>query len=208
MNSFLAHAAGEDDSLIALASEIDDFCAYTPGHSRRVAAIAGALANAFNLASQDRGFLDQAALVRDVGEKHMARNYIPAARVLTENERFDLERHPVIGEQETAKLGLSRGVQLIVRWHHEWWAGSGYPDRIEGEQIPLTARILRVADTYAALLSPRPYRNAMPVEDARRFIAEWAGIEFDPEIARALLYSPLNELAAVEPKHEDQPVGA
>lgn len=120
----------------------------------------------------------------------MARGYISAARALTVNERFDLERHPVIGEQEAARLGLPRGVQLIVRWHHEWWNGGGYPDRIEGEQIPLAARILRAADTYAALVSPRPYREALSEAEARRFVAEWAGIEIDPDVARALLYLP------------------
>ena len=196
MNSLLAHSPGEDDRLVGLASEIDTFCAYTPGHARRVASIAAQLAGEFNLASQDRSFLDQAALIRDIGERQMARGYITAARILTENERFDLERHPVIGEQEAAKLDIPRGVQLIVRWHHEWWNGSGYPDRIEGEQIPLTARILRVADTYAALISPRPYRNVMTVDEARQFMAEWAGIEFDPDVARALLHLNLAEHAS------------
>ena len=81
----------------------------------------------------------------------MNRDYIRANRILTDEERIDLQRHPVIGEQEVAKRGLSRAVQLLVRWHHEWWNGMGYPDALEREQIPLAARILRVADTYCAL---------------------------------------------------------
>jgi HD-GYP domain-containing protein (c-di-GMP phosphodiesterase class II) len=211
VNSILARASGTDDKLVDLASEIDTFCAYTPGHGRRVAALAGDLARAFNLASQDLFFLDQAALVRDIGERQMGREYITAARILTANERFDLQRHPVIGEQEAAKVGLPRGVQLIVRWHHEWWNGSGYPDRIEGEQIPLTARILRIADTFAALLSPRPYRPAMSEDEARSFLTEWAGIEFDPDVARALLYLPRDrqdEAVQTQPEPAEQPLAA
>jgi len=93
----------------------------------------------------------------------------------------------VIGEQETARRGMSRGVQLLVRWHHEWWNGSGYPDALEGEQIPLAARILRVADSYAALTDDRPRRHAMQDEEAKHYMAEWAGLEFDPRVVKAFL---------------------
>jgi HD-GYP domain-containing protein (c-di-GMP phosphodiesterase class II) len=117
----------------------------------------------------------------------MNREYIRAPRVLAPNERIDLERHPVIGEQETAKLGLPRGVQLIVRWHHEWWNGNGYPDGLEAGQIPLAARILRVADAYASFTAARPFRAAWPDDTARKYIVEWAAIEFDPAVVRALL---------------------
>ncbi|MDQ3042737.1 MAG: HD domain-containing protein, partial [Acidobacteriota bacterium] len=91
----------------------------------------------FNLASHDRYSLRQAALVHDVGEMIMNRDYIKAGRKLREDERVDMQRHPIIGEQEAAKRGLSRAVQLLVRWHHEWWNGAGYPDALEREQIPL-----------------------------------------------------------------------
>ena len=84
-------------------------------------------------------------------------------------------------------MELSRAVQLIVRWHHEWWCGAGYPDALTGEEIPLAARILRVADTYAALVTPRPYRPAMSQEEARKYMVEWAGIEFDPAVVKAFL---------------------
>ena len=180
---------------------MDAFECYDEPHGRRVAAIAEALGRSFNLASQDLFFLDQAALIHDIGEMSMGRHYITLARQLTPNERIDLERHPVIGEQEAAKLDLPRAVQLIIRWHHEWWNGGGYPDRIEGEQIPLTARILRAADSYASLTASRPQRRAKSDEDARRHIAEWAGIEIDPEIARALLNIPV-------PTIETEPVAA
>jgi HD-GYP domain-containing protein (c-di-GMP phosphodiesterase class II) len=106
---------------------------------------------------------------------------------LTEEERVDMQRHTVIGEQEAAKNGLGRAVQLLVRWHHEWWNGTGYPDALEREQIPLAARILRVADTYSALTDARPFNTAISEADARRYLTEWAGIEFDPLIVKAFL---------------------
>ena len=156
----------------------------------QVAKIVDSLGLAFNFERHDRFYLQQAALVRNVGEMQMGRDYIHSGRVLTTDERIDLQRHPVIGEQAAAKAGLSRGVQLIVRWHHEWWNGSGYPDGLEGEHIPLAARILRVADTYSALTSERPFRAALTKENARKYLAEWAAIEFDPAVVKAFLALP------------------
>jgi HD-GYP domain-containing protein (c-di-GMP phosphodiesterase class II) len=98
-----------------------------------------------------------------------------------------MHRHPVIGEQEAARRGLSRGVQLLVRWHHEWWDGGGYPDALRGEQIPFAARVLRVADSYAALTDNRPRGNATSATDARQHLIDWAGIEFDPLAVKAFL---------------------
>jgi len=74
-----------------------------------------------------------------------------------------------------------------VRWHHEWWNGAGYPDALEREQIPLGARILRVADTYSAMTDARPYKTAISAAEAKRYLTEWAGIEFDPKIVKAFL---------------------
>jgi len=189
-----------DEKLLAISAEIDEFECYDIPAGRRVASIAGALGRSFNLASQDLFFLNQAALLHDIGEMAMGRHYITLARELTANERIDLERHPVIGEQETAKQGLPRAVQLIVRWHHEWWNGSGYPDRIEGEQIPLAARILRAADTYTAITATRPFRRSNSDEEARQHITEWAGIEIDPEVARALLNIRIPEVETLTPQ--------
>jgi len=187
VQSILAEQTETDEKLLQISSRMDAFERYDHAHGRRIAAIADALAVAFNLASRDRYFLQQAALLHDIGEMAMGRDYIESKRVLTANERIDLQRHPVIGEQETSKLGLPRGVQLIVRWHHEWWNGSGYPDCLEAEQIPLAARILRIADTYGAITAARPMRAASPAEDAKKHLIEWAGIEFDPAVVKVFL---------------------
>jgi HD-GYP domain-containing protein (c-di-GMP phosphodiesterase class II) len=191
MESILASEAQSekfsDEPLAQLAAAMDEFEGYAHPHGRRIAVIADAIAEKFNFASHDRQALRQAALVHDIGEVVMNRDYIRASRLLREEERIDMQRHTVIGEQEAAKRGLGRAVQLLVRWHHEWWNGTGYPDALEREQIPLAARILRVADTYAALTDSRPYSVAISASEAKRYLVEWSGIEFDPKVVRAFL---------------------
>ena len=183
------HAAESrfDEKLLEISSEMDEFEGYGHPHGLRIATIADAIGKEFNLAAHDRFFMQQAALVHDLGEVVMSREYIKESRVLTPDEFLDMQRHPVIGEQETARRGMSRGVQLLVRWHHEWWNGDGYPDALEGEQIPLAARILRVADSYAALTDNRPRRQAMQDDEAKQYMTEWAGLEFDPKVVKAFL---------------------
>ena len=176
-----------DEPLAPLSAAMDEFEGYAHAHGRRIAVIADAIAEKFNFASHDRHALRQAAFVHDIGEMVMNREYIRASRLLREEERIDMQRHTVIGEQEAAKRGLGRAVQLLVRWHHEWWNGTGYPDALEREQIPLAARILRVADTYAALTDSRPYSVAISASEAKRYLVEWSGIEFDPKVVRAFL---------------------
>jgi HD-GYP domain-containing protein (c-di-GMP phosphodiesterase class II) len=117
----------------------------------------------------------------------MERDYIQSAGSLSEEERLDLSRHPVIGEREASRVGADRAAQLLVRWHHEWWNGTGYPDALRREEIPLAARILRVADSYAALTDTRPFRSALTEEQARRKLIERAGLEFDPAVVKVFL---------------------
>lgn len=177
------------------AVEADEFEGYPNPHAARIAVIADQLARSFNLGGRDRFSLRVAALAHDLGEVAMARAYMQQPGRLTEDERIDLARHPLIGEREAAKAGADRGAQLLVRWHHESWNGSGYPDGLRFEQIPLGARILRVADAYAALTDARPFRPAYPESKAREHLLEWTGLDFDPGVVRALLsLEPIKEL--------------
>ena len=187
MRNFSAKEAEFDERILKIARATDAFEAYRNAHASRIAHLSDALAQQFNLASHDRYSLRQAALAHDIGEVLMNREYIKSNRLLRSDERIDMQRHTVIGEQETAKKGLSRAVQLLVRWHHEWWNGAGYPDALERGQIPLAARILRVSDTFCAMTGERPYRAAMSETEAKRYLTEWAGIEFDPKIVKAFL---------------------
>lgn len=172
----------------------DKFERYKNPHAQRIAVIADEIAKDFHLARHDRGSLYAAALLHDLGEVAMERDYIQASNALSQEERLDLFRHPVIGEREASRVGADRAAQLLVRWHHEWWNGAGYPDALRREEIPLAARILRVADAFASLTDARPFRQAFTREQARRELMDRAGIEFDPGVVSVLL--------ALEGRHE------
>ncbi len=178
------------EAYLQLASAADRFECYENPHAVRITAIADRLAQEFNLAPHDRKSLRTAGHMHDLGEVAMEREYIRREGSLTEEERLDLARHPVIGEQEAARASADRAVQLLVRWHHEWWNGGGYPDALRQNEIPLAARILRVADSYAALTDARPYRPALSEAEARQEIIERAGIEFDPGVVSVFLSLP------------------
>ena len=194
------------EAFAELAKTGDRFERYDHPHAQRVAIIADEIAMMFHLARHDRGSLHAAALLHDLGEVAMERDYIQASRPLTLEERTDLSRHPVIGEREASRSGADRAAQLLVRWHHEWWNGAGYPDALRREEIPLAARILRVADTYAALTDARPYRAAWSEAEARREIEDRAGIEFDPAVVRMFLsMDPLPEMASYARRAGEEP---
>ena len=198
MNS-LTGTTGKDDFenklFRRLGRKTDEFEAFPHAHAERICTLADEIAKLFSLAAKDRQSLRVASLLHDLGEATMERDYIKRPGSLSDEERLDLGRHPIIGEQEAAKNGADRATQLIIRWHHEWWNGGGYPDVLSREEIPLAARILRVADSYAAITDARPFRPAMSQEKARQHMAGWAGIEFDPRIVKALLsLGPLPEL--------------
>jgi HD-GYP domain-containing protein (c-di-GMP phosphodiesterase class II) len=176
-----------EETFVKLTASTDEAEGYSSPHATRVAAVSDELAKALRLGTEDRLCLKLAALSHDLGIMAMKRGYIKRSGPLSSEERIDLERHPVIGEQEAARFGADRGTQLIIRWHHEWWNGTGYPDGLKGEEIPLTARILRIAESYAALTSARPYRGAFTDEQVRRHFMDWAGLQYDPTIVRVFL---------------------
>jgi HD-GYP domain-containing protein (c-di-GMP phosphodiesterase class II) len=189
-----------------LSSRADEFEGYINPHATRIAAIADQLARAFHLGTRDRFSLRVAALGHDLGEVAMQREYIHRDGTLSDDERIDLARHPLLSEREAAASGADRGAQLLVRWHHEWWNGSGYPDGLRFEQIPLGARILRVADAYASLTDARPFRRAYSEKQAREHLLEWIGLEFDPRVVRELLaLEPFQELKGYAQEVEPPP---
>jgi HD-GYP domain-containing protein (c-di-GMP phosphodiesterase class II) len=190
----------------SLSLRTDEFEGYPNAHATRIAAIADQLAKVFSLGARDRFSLRVAALAHDLGETVMDRDYIRRRGPLSEDERVDLARHPILSEREAGVAGADRGAQLLVRWHHEWWNGSGYPDGLRFEQIPLGARILRVADAYASLTDARPFREPFSEQQAREHILEWTGLEFDPRVVRALLaIEPFKELKGYAREAEAAP---
>jgi HD-GYP domain-containing protein (c-di-GMP phosphodiesterase class II) len=198
------------EAFIQLAKTTDKFERYENPHAQRIAVIADEIAQQFHLARHDRGSLYAAALLHDLGEVAMERDYIQATGPLSKDERLDLSRHSVIGEREASRVGADRAAQLLVRWHHEWWNGAGYPDALRREEIPLAARILRLADSYAALTDSRSFRPAMTEEDAKRELIDRAGIEFDPSVVSVFLslerFSALESFAKIDGPLEEEPV--
>ncbi|MFL6212463.1 MAG: HD domain-containing phosphohydrolase [Blastocatellia bacterium] len=170
-----------------LANRIDSFEKYDYPHARLIAELATRLARRFGLTPQDTHAITEAALLHDVGLQAMTPAYHATPGLLSYEERMDLWRHAVIGEQQMAKREATRHAQLLVRWHHEWWCGLGYPDMLAYEDIPIGARLLRAVELYCALIGDRPYRAAMNSEQAMETLKAAAGIECDPYVVKALV---------------------
>jgi len=183
-----------EETINRLADRIDTFEKYSQPHSRLMTALATILARRFGLAPSDVEAIAEAAMLHDIGLYAMSPAYHSLARPLSFEARLDLWRHPVIGEQQMSKRDAGRHAQLLVRWHHEWWNGSGYPDMLAFEDIPIGARILRAVELYSALLCDRPYRSALAESDAIEALTSSGGIECDPYVVKALL-ALLDEVA-------------
>lgn len=175
------------DRLLKIAVETDRIEGYSEPHAIAIARMAEKIGAMMGLHGIDLTALKFAALAHDLGERAMKRNYLVRPGQLRWEETLDLWRHPILGEQAAGELKLSRQAQLLIRWHHEWWNGQGYPDGLAGEAIPVGARILRAVDSYFALASDRPHRSRFDKLEAEQVIADFAGIEFDPWIAQLLL---------------------
>ncbi|MEK3726067.1 HD-GYP domain-containing protein [Paenibacillus sp. FSL H8-0034] len=163
---------------LVLATEIKDM--YTAGHNFRVTMYALRLAEEMQLKPEQLRALSQGAIVHDVGKNTIPDAILNKPGRLTPEERFIIETHPVKGYEMCRNLGFMKEELDIIRSHHEKWDGTGYPDRLLGEEIPLLARIVAVADVYDALTSTRSYRKAWSHEEAIAFLKEHSGSHFDP----------------------------
>lgn len=149
------------------------------GSTERVTAYAQALGQALGLGDEDLRLLGQAALLRDVGKIGLPDDLLRKSGGLSDQERTRMQKHTVLGEQIVAPLRSTAALLPIIRHHHERWDGRGYPDGLAGDQIPLGARIVAIADAYNAMLSHRPYRPAMTPEKAVRSLRAGAGRQWD-----------------------------
>jgi hypothetical protein len=182
--------------LLKIAIEIDRIEGYSEPHAIAIAWTAEKIGARMGLHGVDLTALKFAALAHDLGERAMKRDYLLRPRALSWDETLDLWRHPILGEQAAGELKLPRQTQLLIRWHHEWWNGGGYPDGLAGEAIPPGARILRAVDSYFALISDRPHRRRFDRIEAEQIVADLAGIEFDPQVVKLLLQVMAEEHAS------------
>jgi diguanylate cyclase (GGDEF)-like protein/putative nucleotidyltransferase with HDIG domain len=181
---------------LAMAIEAKDH--NTHAHLLRVRVYVAEIGASMGLDKPQTQALLTAALLHDIGKLAVPEYIINKPGKLTPEEFDKMKIHPVVGAEILERVRFPYPVVPIVRGHHEAWDGSGYPDGLAGEEIPLGARILTVVDCFDALASDRPYRKALPIEEAMQFVKGRAGSQFDPKVVAILeqRYIELEELAS------------
>jgi putative nucleotidyltransferase with HDIG domain len=172
----------------ALAEAVDKRDPYTSKHSQRVKQIAVDIGREMNVNEAELEALEWGGLLHDVGKIGVPDNVLLKQERLTREERMIMNAHPVLGAQIIAPVTKLAPELPIIRHHHEWYNGSGYPDRLIGDEIPKLARILHVADAFEAMTAARPYRmTPLTGEQALAELRKFAGIQFDPAVVDAFV---------------------
>lgn len=174
--------------ILAFAQSIKERDVVTYEHSRRVATYVQRLARYLGWSRREARDLALAALVHDLGKTWIANDILNKSGALSEEERRKMERHPVIGARILIGCDVHPFYVETVLHHHEKWNGQGYPAGKQGEDIPLGARLLTIADVYDVLTSWRPYKNASSTGEARERLLADAKISFDPLIVDAFVH--------------------
>jgi len=172
---------------LTLADIIESNDQYTAGHCARVMEYASAIGERLGLSALELEELRYGALLHDVGKTVLDKPVLNKPGALSPEEMAEVRRHPELGRQWLQREKRLQGVSELVGTHHERWDGAGYPRGLAGEEIPLGGRILAAADVWDALTTDRPYRRALTFEEARRFLVEGRGTQFDPRVVDAFL---------------------
>ncbi len=173
------------EMVTSLAGAIDAKDPYTKGHSTSVSRYSEALARSLNLPEDEVQRIRLGALLHDVGKIGIPENVLKKPDRLLDDEWEIMKQHPVIGAEKVLMPNEALHEFIpIVKYHHEHYDGTGYPEKLKGDQIPYAARIVSVADAYHALISDRPYRKGMSVEKACEILKMGAGIQWDPDLVR------------------------
>lgn len=183
----------------SLANAVDARDMPTAHHSSRVAEYSEAIAREMGLDEAVVGEVQVAALLHDVGKIGIRDDLLTKNASLSPEEWEVMRRHPVLGYEILAPVPIPDTIKLAVRHSHERWDGTGYPDGLAGEEIPIAARVIAVADAYEAIVTDRPYRRAQSPLHAIEEIQRGAGTMFDPEAAGALLRILHRKTSAIRP---------
>jgi len=197
-----------------LVSIIEAKDAYTKGHTERVAAYATAIAEKMDLSKEDKRLIAFGAVLHDIGKLGVYETVLNKTGDLSEEEWSILRGHPEVGAKILKNMEFLAGTVELVRHHHESYDGKGYPDHLKGEEIPLGARIITVADSFDAMTTDRSYRKALSREEAMGILKAKSGSQFDPvvvenflELLRAGFMAPITEKIPTEIKESVNSVG-
>jgi response regulator RpfG family c-di-GMP phosphodiesterase len=179
--------AASRQALLGLAEAIEAKDPYTKGHCGRTTVYAMALGREARLGDADLEVLEFGAFLHDIGKIGVKDAVLLKPGALDDEEWKHMKVHPVVGYQIAAQLDMLRPMMSCIRNHHERWDGSGYPDKLKGEDIPLLARIVCIADAYDAMATDRPYKRAIPVDDCKVILRRQAGPQFDPGLVELFL---------------------
>jgi hypothetical protein len=170
----------------SLAEAVDAKDAFTSGHSRRVQEIAKDLGRELSCTEAELEALEWGGLLHDIGKIGIPDAILLKQGALTRQERMVMNAHPVKGEEIIRPVTRLAPELPIIRHHHEWYNGSGYPDHLVGEEIPKLARIMHVADAYEAMTAARPYRmTPLTADQALNELRRFTGVQFDPVVVAA-----------------------
>jgi HD-GYP domain-containing protein (c-di-GMP phosphodiesterase class II) len=183
-------------SITALAAAVETKDSGTVGHAQRVARLAFDCAKRLGLEKKSLETVEYAALLQDIGKANIPQAVLNKTEPLTDDEWRLIQKHSELGEEMVAAVPFLAGTDRLVRHHHEYWDGSGYPDGLKGDEIPLGSRILAIASDFDAMISERPYHpTALDSEEALNQVRRDSGTKYDPAVVDAFLDVMREDLA-------------
>lgn len=187
--------------IFMLAAAVEAKDAYTEGHLKRLRSYSEQLAVACELAPSEVRAVRYGGILHDIGKIGVDEAIIRKPGPLTPDEIVQMRRHPEIGARIISQMRFAREVAPIISGHHEYWNGSGYPLGLSGEDIPIGARIITIVDAYDAMMTDRPYRAALNLDEVVRRMRAGSGTQFDPEMLDVFLGLVTDGKLAIEDVH-------
>ena len=184
------------EEVSALVAIVDARDSLTYGHSSRVAAMSEIIGEALGMPKNELAQLGAAALLHDIGKLEIPDSILTKPGKPTEHEWKVLKRHARDGAKIVSHVKDLGALVPLILHHHEWYNGTGYPDQLKGEYIPLGSRIISIADAYDTMTTPRPYRNLLSIEEALQELTRCSGTQFDPKLVE-LFHQAINEASTV-----------
>jgi excisionase family DNA binding protein/putative nucleotidyltransferase with HDIG domain len=189
MESYTVLYHGYIDTIQALTNALDARDGIVSGHSRRVADYASSMVRSLGFSQEEIWVVEVAGLLHDVGKIMISEHILGKPGKLTDQEFYQIQQHPVMGEQIVERVNFLRETGPFIRHHHERFDGNGYPDGLTGEEIPLQARILFLAEAFDCVRSDSSFHQGLSVDKSIDVITRESETQFDPEIVKVFLNS-------------------